>query len=220
MNPNNPDKKKDLTPVVIEGEVIVRKKSLGRKAKETLFGGDVKGVGNYILIDVLIPAIRNTIVDAITEGIEHVIFPDGRGGGGGRTVSRSGSSFGTVNYQSRFRGAASTAANTAVKSVFNTRPDPREERAALSNQARAQHDFSELVIPSRAAAQDILTRMIGLIEDFDVVTVGEMMHLIGKTADWADEKYGWDDLSSGRVVRDRRTGGYLLDLPKPIPLTN
>src|SRR5690606_17881328 len=65
-----------------------RKKSLGKKISETFTGDDARSVGEYVLFDVVIPAAKTMISDAVGQGVERMLFGEARRprtGGGSRT---------------------------------------------------------------------------------------------------------------------------------------
>ncbi len=87
-----PPSKEKVEKVVITGEVITKKKGLGRKFKELFVSADAKSVIAYVAADVLLPAARNMIVDASTKGIERMMYgesnpPGRRMYGSGRRTS-------------------------------------------------------------------------------------------------------------------------------------
>lgn len=195
---------------VVEGKVVIRKKTLGRKLKETFFGGDTRHVGSYLIMDVFVPAAQEMIVNIVTEGVERVIFPDSPGGSR-RRRSAVGRNSRTTDYQSPFANRPRTVFNSG-----NGRVDPREaERRPRQRSApSADFDLQELVIPSRAEAEQVLASMDGLIGKYGRCTVNELYDLVGVTGVWTGESYGWESIAGARARRDR-SGGYWLDLPDP-----
>lgn len=190
---------------VVQNEVIQRKKPLGKRFAETFVGGDVKSVSHYVAVDVLIPAARDMVADAITQGVERMIF------GEARSTNRRTSSF------------ARTAATHVAYNRFggNTvrvdRPDPRDQRPTLSRQARSTHSFDELILATRAEAEEVIDRLYSLLSQYGNASVNDLYDMVGISGDYTDEKWGWTNLNGAGVVRTRG-GGYLLDLPKPEPL--
>src|SRR5664279_3084609 len=59
---------------ITTGEVIQRKKSLGRKISETFTGDDINSVWSYVLFEVIIPAAKTMISDAASQGVERMLF--------------------------------------------------------------------------------------------------------------------------------------------------
>lgn len=178
-----------------------RKKSLGKRISETFTGDDAQSVGEYVLFDVVIPAAKTMISDAVGQGVERMLFGDVR-----RPRTGGASSRGT-NYTSynRMR-PASTSPGRAFEADGPT----------LSKRGRATHDFGEIVLPDRGKAEIVLERMGDALDAYDVVTVTDFYDLVGITGSYTDDKWGWYDLRGARVVRDR--AGYLIDLPQPSPI--
>lgn len=187
---------------VVEGEVIRRKRPLGKRFKEVLLGGDSRSVGEYVFMDVLIPAIRDMISDAATASIERMVYGSDVRPHNRRPSQRIGGGFGgNVRYD-------------RVGSPLGRREDPRDRGREISRRARATHDFDEVILPTRVEADEVLTQMFDLLERYEVATVADLYLLVGVTAKYTDDKWGWTDLRGSGVTRTRG-GGYLLDLPAP-----
>lgn len=181
---------------VIVGEVITRKKPLGTRIKEAFTGDDSRSVGHFILFDVVLPATKQLISDVASQGVERLLFGDN---------ARSS----TVR-----RGGYSNTYNRV--STNNVRIREREEPRAISQRARATHEFSEVVLADRPEAQRVLDDLTAAIDQYDTVTVSDLYDLLGITGTFQDDKWGWYELRDARIVRVRE--GYLLDLPKPQPM--
>lgn len=175
-----------------------RKKSLGKKIGETFTGDDARSVGEYVLFDVVIPAAKTMISDAVGQGVERMLFGDVR------------------------RPRTSGAARTNYTSYNRMRPTTSPGRAfeadgpSLSKRARATHDFGEIILPDRGKAEVVLERMGDALDMYGVVTVTDFYDLVGISGSYTDDKWGWYDLRGARVMRDR--SGYLIDLPQPAPV--
>lgn len=186
---------------VTQGEVIRRKKPLGSRIKETLFGGEARGVGSYVLLDVLVPAAKDMFADAVSMGVEKLVF------GEGRSVTRRGYRGGSAPHHTPYNRFGTTASSTL-------RPDPRAP--VMSRRGRATHDFDEILLATRPEAEEVIDRLFDLLNRYEQATVRDLYDLVGINASFTDEKYGWTDLQTATVERTRE--GYLLNLPKPEPL--
>lgn len=188
---------------VTEGEVQRRKKPLGRRFAETFMGGDARSVGGYVMFDVLIPALRDTVVDTFTTGIERMFYGD-------RTPSST-----RRGYRSSGPGGY-----VAYNRYAPTRPyrpgEPRDEPRNISRRARASHDFDEIILSSRVEANEVLERLFDLIDRYEAATVEDLYEMVGINSDYTDKKWGWTEIRGANVSRTR--SGYLLNLPKPVPL--
>ncbi|QBZ73598.1 hypothetical protein SEA_ROSAASANTEWAA_34 [Streptomyces phage RosaAsantewaa] len=184
---------KDLKKIV-NGKVIRKKRTLTSRLLESFSGDDGRSVMDYVLFDVLIPAAKDAMVDAIKEGAERIFFGDARGTS--RRVSRSGGAHPT-NYNSRYN-------------VSTNRPAAAERPAA---RRRTSREFEPVILETRAEAQDVIETLVDIQEKFGQATVSDMNDLVGQTGTFTDEKWGWTELGSARVTRVRE--GYLVDLPAP-----
>jgi hypothetical protein len=188
-----PDEREKVKKVVTS-EVIQRKKPLGKRLAETFVGGDAHSVMGYVVFDVLVPAAKDAVADAFSQGIERMLFGDSRS-----TSRRSGSrpSGGPNGYVSYNRMSQSS---------------PREDPRGISRKARANHEFDEIILATRAEAEEVIERLFDLVEQYEVATVADLYELVGITGSYTDGKWGWDDMRGARV--ERRRDGYLLNLPK------
>lgn len=177
---------------IITGKIITREKSLGRKFAETFIGEDVSSVGSYIMHDVLVPALKSTISDIVTGGIEMLLFGDTRG----------------VN---RRRGTG-LLGNTSRVSYTNFYSKPEREASTPFIRTRA-HMAQDIILENRWEAEEILSHLVDLIIDFGQATVGDVNEAAGIAGNFTDNKYGWTDLKYADVRKIRE--GYLLNLPKP-----
>ena len=190
---------------VVEGEVIRRKKPLGRRFKEFFFGGvDAQSVWQYIAEDIFVPAAKDLIYDAGSGGLERVLFHEER------THRRSrGRSRGRTDYQRYSR-------------PYDDRPpfppaDRRRDRGREPDRrARSNHDFDDILLATRVEAETVIERLYDVLEQYGSVSVADLYEMVGITARFTDDKWGWYELP-GASVR-RTSAGYLIDIPRPVPL--
>lgn len=180
------DKQKKVEQVVKSG-VTVKEKSLGGKLAETFLSEDVANVKTYILKDVIIPAIKDTIVSIVQNGIEMMFYGDTK-------VSKKSSSTGTyVSYNSIYQPTTRTPVS---RSADNTR-----------------NNTKDFIFESRGEAEKVLDMLTEIVSEYQAASVADLCQLVGVTGEWTDNKWGWYDLTSASVKRVH--GGYMLDLPKP-----
>lgn len=204
---NAPEPKEDPKKIeaVVTGDVVRRKKPLGKRLIETFFGGDSKTVGHYVLMDVILPAAKDTFADAVSQAIERMLFGEARSSSR-RTGARPS---GTSGYTSYNRFSTSKPGGTPP---WRDREDPKE----ISRQSRARHDFDEIILATRVEAEEVIDRLFDLVSRYEEATIADLYELVGITANFTDEKWGWTDIRGAGVTRIRN--GYLLDLPRPEPL--
>lgn len=182
---------------ITSAEASRRKRGLGRQFKETFIGGTARGAIDYVVADIIIPEIRDLVFDAFQGGLDRLIYGDSRRSRRGGPPTSSYSNLGHVNYQG----------------ISSNRP-PTSSTRTLSRQSRARQNFDEIVIPSRAEAEEVLDRMFEFLSRYGQVTVSDLYEMTGISSSHTDQKWGWTTLPGAKVVR-LRTGGFLLDLPEP-----
>lgn len=205
--PTEDNDAKKIEPVVTGA--VRRKKSLGKRFGETFFGGDVRSAMAFVLQDVLVPAVKDTLSDALTKGFEQMIFGESRA-----PRRRSGYSYGGSNGYVSYDRYGSSRSSYQRGSV--TPRDRDDNYRSMSRRGKANHNFDEILMATRHEAETVLSRMYDLLEKYEVVSVSDLYELVGESSDYTDAKWGWTDLRGSGVTRVRE--GFLLDLPKPIPI--
>lgn len=196
--PRETPEKKEPIARVTQGSVVRKKKGLGRRFSETFMGGDARNAGSYVMFDVLLPAMRDMITDTVTMGVERMVYGEARPRGRYRGSSGGGLS-GHTPYNRMSAGL---------------RPDPRE--GGMSRRGRATHNFDEIVLDTRVEAEHVVDQMFHLLQKYGQVTITDLYDLVGETAAYTDNKWGWTELQGTDIRRTR--DGYLIKLPPPIDL--
>lgn len=183
----NPEKKMGK---VVTGEVKTRKKSEAKKLANTFLPDDVTSVKSYILMDVIVPGIKNAIVDVVS------IMLFGEAG--------------------RIGGKKANGSKVSYQRYYDDRRDDRRDYARP--RAAGGYDFDDIVFELRGDAELVLDQLEAAINQFGIASVADLYDLAGKTSPrYTDNKYGWTDIRSARVVRIR--DGYILQLPKAVQIT-
>lgn len=175
---------------VISGNVVQKKKTLGQRMARTFLEDESKNVWSYLLYDVLIPAAKSTISDMVSGGVEMLLFGTAKGR---RINNNQNKSY--VSYSS-----------------YYSKPAP----APKPTYGRARLNFDDIILESRGEAEEVLSHLLELVENYGVASVADLYELVGITGSFTDNKYGWTNLSSASVSRVR--DGYLLNLPNATPI--
>jgi hypothetical protein len=180
---------------VIEGKVVKRKQPLWKRAARSMIADDAQSVGDFILVDVIIPAAKNLIRDIVVGGTDRALYGSAKA-----------------------RGRVGTTIVGGGLSSLRTRYDKMaEERPrTLSRESRAKHDFDDIVLDDRNEAITVMEELISRVSRFGSASVTDLYDLVGVTGSFTDQRWGWTDLSTADIRQSR--GGFLLDLPRPEPL--
>lgn len=175
---------------VISGKAKAKQKSEVRKLTDIFISEDAANVKNYIFMDVLVPAIKKAISDIVRDGIDMILY-----GESGRRKSDSRNNASYVSYSSRY--------------------DDRNDRRNDNNR-RQGYDYKDIYLDTKGEAEEVLDRMFELLEEYKMVSVADLYDLVGITANYTDNNYGWTNLQNAESVRTR--DGYLIKLPNARPL--
>lgn len=160
----------------------------------------VSGIGEYVNEEIVKPAIKNIIVDAVTSGINMVMYGE-RGGS-----SRGGQ---PRSYQSRgHQGGVQPRTNYASQYVQSQpTPAPREV-------SRTRYGVEEYLITDRNDAAHVLIQLTENAEVYGSVAVADYYDLIGVPSVYTDNQYGWThDLITRAVITPVRQG-YVIRFPQ------
>ena len=172
---------------VVNGKVKT-KKNEGRKLASMFISEDAANVKSYIILDVLIPAMKKAILDIVTDGADMILY----GGKGGKRKSGN-----KISYRSYY-------------------DDKKDDYRGSDYRSRGRFDYDDLVFDSREECETVREQMVDLIDTYGFVTVADMYDMAGLQAPYTSNKYGWTNIRTAETVRGR--DGYMLKLPKAMPI--
>lgn len=191
--PNSPRQKesadKKKIEKVISGTAKVKKKSEFRKFADIFIAEDVDSVKSYIFSDVIIPAAKKLVSDIVRDGIDMILY-----GGSGRSGKSSSSS--KISYRNYY--------------------DDKNDRFRSNATVKTRFDYDDLLFETRAEAENVLDQMVSVIDKYGFVTVADMYDMADLTAPYTSAKYGWTNIRTADIVRNR--DGYVIKLPKAMPI--
>jgi hypothetical protein len=191
---------KKVVKVVTTAPIVKDPNSTAQRLKKIFFGGSFKDVRDHVLLDVLIPGLRNTAVDFVSRSAEEVFF--GRSNQRPRRMGQSEPMRYSYNQP-------------PARPSYNSRPgmlpkqppyDPRAPRIAPMSR-----EPGEIIIPSRGEAETVIERMCDLVATYDNVSVADLYELLGLPCSPIDNKWGWTYIGNADVRQVRQ--GFLLVLP-------
>ena len=188
---------KEAVQKIVTGKIIKKKTPLGQRFKAIFFGGESKGAFQYVMSDVLIPALRNMFVDAVEGGARRMIYGDSSPR---RVREQYGNS--RISYNSP------TSRYSHQSSILPKQPP-------LSSSGRRQ-DIGQIIIASRGEAEEVLERLTDIIDKYDVASVCDLHDLVGLQSSYVDNDWGWSSLSTADVRQVRE--GWILNLPPVEPI--
>ena len=183
-----------------------KKKGWLSKVGSSIFSDDSQSVGDYILFDVLVPAIKSTLSEIIIGGVDLILFGERRHRPDG--IRRDGARSYHVPYGSYYNGPERDLPSRNDRLPFDqrtNRPMPRDRYA-----------FETIVFPTRGDAENVLAAMVDAIHEYQLVTIADFYDLCDLPSEYTDNRYGWTNLDS--AYSDRGKDGYYLRFPRPQPI--
>lgn len=174
---------------VVHGRVRTKPKSGVSKITDVFISEDAANVKSYIVMDVLVPAVKKAISDIVRDGIDMILYGESRG-------RKSSSASDYISYRD-----------------YSRRDDRDRFRDSRS---RSSYAHDDIILDSRGEAEEVLTRMDELIDTYGNVSVADLYDLVGKSSEYTDNKYGWTNIRNAEPIRVR--DGYMLKLPKALPI--
>lgn len=200
--PNNSNKYKDIQkqnknnkPIerVTHGEIKFKKKSAVRQFFDQFIQEDGEKIKSYVLVEVLIPSIKNAISDIITNSINILFY-----GNAGKYKKNVADRVSYINYN-------------AYNCSYNPTSQQPRHTAFM---------FENVCYSTYSEATDILDRMYEILDTYGVVSVSDLNQLIGITGNYTDNNYGWKNLNRNNSYIIGGRDGFELNLPKPTPINN
>ena len=174
-NPPNkykPEEKK--VEKAITGTAKVRKRSKGRKFLDLFINEDAGNVGEYLLLDIIVPAVKDTMVDLIGRSAEMMFY--------GRTKDRSKQNSTYVSYNSY----------------------SNKNRRSSVARSRSVYSFDDIIVEDRFEAERVLDLLNEMIDKYGEATVADFYELVGVSGNgYTDRSFGWKDLRQAYVTRVR-----------------
>lgn len=187
--------KKELTKI-ISAQPRPRKKGLVGRLITGIAGPEgASGIGEYVNEEIIKPAIKNIIVDAVISGITMVVY--GEKGGPVRHSYNRGDR----------RPAPHSPNRTSYSSQYREHSEERKPQRSV------RYGVREYEIDDRLDASHVLSTLTEHADIYNVVSVADYYDLIGVEHDFTDNNYGWtyDNIIRATVVSVR--GGWIIKFP-------
>lgn len=199
------------TPPEVQPEVIESDRPKPKVRQKTFMDAliDRAAQGSSDLIkNNIIPGIQVMLADTFHNAVDMIFVTRNTGrrpGFNGSTTQRSGFGARRSGFDQQTRVSYNEQSNQNASS-----------RRSISDRARAQHDFSEIIFESRPEANGVLDDMRTHLERYQSITIDQMYSFIGIDPTFRDSAWGWTSLDGSFVKHVRN--GFVLELPSPEPL--
>ena len=178
--------KKEKITPVVSGKVKKKGKSFGEKFVDSFINERVDNVGEFVREEIVIPTIKKTILEAIS-----MMFY-----GKPNVSDRSSGSIFPYNKMSSSRTILMGSSDAPKRSSKKT--------------------FDDIWFENRGDVETVVDNLDLILNTYGVLSVADLFELSGQDTVFTDNRFGWTDLGSMKVVQGH--GGYILKMPPPRPI--
>ena len=175
---------------VTKNPARTQKKSGVKKLTDAFIAEDVSNIKNYIVKDILIPAVKKGIVDVITNSVDMLFY-----GEAGRSNRNRG---GRMSYNSIYNNG-------------NSRPSPRTE-----SYVNDKTPYDRQIVDTLQEAKDAIAQLNEILQVYPSACIADYYEMIQVTAESTDYNYGWTEFIDPEYVRV--PDGWMIKMPKAHPL--
>ena len=200
-------KKPAAVKSMVTKPVAVKKQGRIERLVKAIIGPDgLPKVGAYLGRNVIGPAIKDTIVKSIQDGVSMMVY--------GGDIPKGGAPTTRPNYTNYNKPYANQPAQH----------DRTHGRSSVAYKERGQAQtlfagayLNQYLIESSNEAQNILNALMDNTYEYGQATVATYYQLLGIDTVFTDDGFGWDTLSGSRVMPYQ--GKFIIDLP-PVQVLN
>ena len=179
-----------LESVVKQGRVVSTKPTLGKRIRSLFIADDVEDVGGYLVNELIVPFIKDTILDLG----EMLLF----GQVSGRRRSRGRRSYSNI----------STDYSASYRSPRDR--DRRDRDEKRYSRRGTDTDYREIILSDRNDARNVVASLHDRIKTYGSASVADLLELVDQSSVYTDTAYGWrspEQIGISRVGR-----GWLIDV--------
>lgn len=166
-NANNKNvERKKMSPLKRKGKIVSAKKSFSKRMWDLFVGEDPKELVKSFVNNVLIPGLKNSVLDALSMAFY------------GETITRGKSLY------SRTKTSYSNFYKSPSKKSVSNRPNFEKEEKI---------DYKRIILDNRLDAEDLVDHMKDRIVDTGSISIAEFFDLLELPSKWTDTEWGWDD---------------------------
>lgn len=176
---------------------VVKEKTFKQKVRDAFISDEVHDIKTYVVFDVIIPAVKETVRNLFVNSIDMALF--GKVRSTTKTEQRGGSTYIAYDRLYQSRGGNDV--------------QPRQQKGGAPLRVT---ELDRVVFKDKADAIDVLSYMMDNIEEFHVASVADFVTAADLPVSPIHHKFGWYDLSGASVEELSDGSGYYIRLPRAI----
>jgi len=172
-----------------------KKRTITERLVNLFFSDDIDNVQDYLVHDILIPNVLDTILSMVNNGLD-MLFRDLRKGG----RSDDGNPYHRDSRERTF-----------------VQPDTGRSLRSAGSQRKSRAMLNDYYFGNEAEARWVVDQLCAYAEKYDFVSIDDYYQLIGVTGSHVDRNWGWPvaSIENAKVCRDR--DGWVIEFEKAVP---
>lgn len=190
--PSTPEERK-LEPPANVKPAKIRKRTGMEKFASNFVNEDAKNIKSYIFGEVIIPAIKKLIYEGVSNTLDMILY-----GSVGHHKDRDRRG-GSVTYKS-------------YSSYYDDRDRHEQRRRSYDD-----YDLDEdPIFETRGDAELCLDELDNALDRYKILSVADFKDICRMRSTYTDNRYGWTNINSAKVVHIR--DGWTIRMPKAMPI--
>lgn len=175
----------------------LKEKTFKQKVRDAFISDEVHDVKSYVVFDVIIPAIKETVRNLIVNTVDMSLF--GKVRASKNVEQRGGSTY--IAYERMYQGGGQAS-------------KPKQQMGAPLRVT----ELDRVVFNDKADAIEVLSYLFDNIEQYHVASVADFLGAADLPISPIHHKWGWYDLSGSSVDENPDGSGYYIRLPRPVSI--
>ena len=176
---------------------VIKEKTFKQKVRDAFISDEIHDIKTYVVFDVIIPAVKETVRNLFVNSIDMALF--GKVRSTTKTEQRGGSTYIAYDRLYQSRGGNDV--------------QPRQQKGGAPLRVT---ELDRVVFKDKADAIDVLSYMMDNIEEFHVASVADFVTAADLPVSPIHHKFGWYDLNGASVEELSDGSGYYIRLPRAI----
>ena len=181
------------------------KKSAFQLFKESFIADEIGDLKEYIVKDLVVPMIKDSICDGISNTLSMMLY------GEKRDYRRSS------RYSDRSRSGIRYY-DYSTQRYSSSRERERERRREEERRYAAPASFDMAVARNMEDAQDILEELADIFDTYESVSIAQYHQACELPTTPEEHNWGWYSLVDVKLKEDRATGEVLIWMPRAVSL--
>lgn len=177
----------------------IKEKSFKQKVRDAFISDEVHDIKSYVVFDVIIPAIKETVRNLFVNSLDMALF--GKVRKTANTEQRGGSTY--IAYDRLYQSRGSNDVQ------------PRQQKGGAPLRV---NELDRVVFKDKADAIDVLSYMMDNLEEYHVASIADFLSAADLPISPIHHKWGFYDLSTASVEELPDGSGFFIRLPRPVQI--